>query len=61
MCDFHGQPHLEEVVWVCTGYQSEQKKGVCNIQNVRWSLCVSKDINRKHLLSTFFCRGYLIV
>ena len=25
MCDFHGQPHLEEVVWVCTSYMNEQK------------------------------------
>lgn len=28
MCDFYGQPHLEEVVWVCTCYQSEQRNCV---------------------------------
>lgn len=28
MCDFYGQPHLEEVVWVCACYQSEQRNCV---------------------------------
>lgn len=47
MCDFYGQPHLEEVVWVCTCYQSEQKKCLSYSEG-EILFCVSK----RHLQET---------
>ena len=51
MCDFYGQPHLEEVVWVCTLLvitEVSNQNCVCSEGHLRDGLFVCQ----KHLLKT---------